>query len=178
MAPTLHLVRHAEGFHNLCEANHKIRDPLLTDKGKGQCAKLANDFPYHAAVDCIVASPLKRTIYTALLGFGDDLERQKLKIIALPELQETSNNPCDTGSDLAALAKEFEGKPVDLGLVQEGWNSKTGKWEPSSSAVEKRAREARQWLMARPEKDIVVVTHGTNTLSTSSTTTRTNICKP
>lgn len=48
------------------------------------------------------------------------------KIICIPEAQETSDVPCDTGSDPAVLKKEFvdRGLPVDLSLVHEGWNSK------------------------------------------------------
>lgn len=49
-----------------------------------------------------------------------------MKVIAIPEAQETSDVPCDTGSDPDVLKKEFEEKklPVDLSLVKEGWNSK------------------------------------------------------
>lgn len=49
-----------------------------------------------------------------------------MKIVALPEIQETSDVPCDVGSDLAVLRKEVEenGMPVDLELVGEDWNSK------------------------------------------------------
>lgn len=36
----------------------------------------------------------------------------------------------------------------------------TGKWAPTSEAINKRARELRRWLKARPEKEIVLVTHG------------------
>ncbi|KAK5123482.1 hypothetical protein LTR85_002520 [Meristemomyces frigidus] len=160
MAPTIHCVRHAQGYHNLSVANHTIHDPLLTPYGEEQCRDLAKQFPYHSAVDCVVASPIKRTMYTALLGFGKDIESKGLKVIALPELQETSDLPCDTGSSPAELAKELEGKPVDLSLVQQGWNNKRSRWAPTASAIEKRAKDARQWLLARPEKDIVVVTHG------------------
>lgn len=76
----------------------------------------------------VVASPLRRTIYTALLGFESDIKNNGLKIVALPEIQETSDVPCDTGSDLEALKKEVQEKelPVDLSLVEEGWNSKVG----------------------------------------------------
>ena len=81
-------------------------------------------------------------------------------IIALPELQEVSDYRSDTGSDVEVLQKEMQGKPVDLSLVPEGWNSKKGKWSPDSEAVEKRAKEARQWLKARPEREIVVTSHG------------------
>ncbi|KAG8532809.1 uncharacterized protein KY384_002687 [Bacidia gigantensis] len=146
-------------IHNLSVANHSIPDPDLTPFGEEQCRQLAQSFPDHDSIDLIVCSPLRRTIYTALLGFKQDIDRCG-KVIALPEAQETANVPCDTGSDLSALRKEMADKPVDLSLVMEGWNSKTDRWSPTATAIEKRAREARQWLKARPEKQIVLVTHG------------------
>jgi broad specificity phosphatase PhoE len=160
MGPTIHCVRHAQGYHNLSVQNHSMHDPQLTPTGEQQCRDLAKNFPYHDSVEAVVASPIKRTVYTALLAFGEDLEKKDLKVIALPELQETSDLPCDTGSDPDQLAKEFDGKPVDLSLVKPGWNSKRMKWAPSAKAIEARAREARIWLSQRPEKEIVVVTHG------------------
>lgn len=100
-----------------------------------------------------------------------------MRVVALPELQETSDLPCDTGSDVSVLEAEFgAGGVVDLGLVGEGWNGKVGRWSPAASAIEARAREARVWLrdLAREahtqggdgngdgdkDVDIVVVTHG------------------
>ncbi|RMY12133.1 hypothetical protein D0867_07864 [Hortaea werneckii] len=160
MTPRIHCVRHAQGYHNLSVANHSMRDPLLTPYGEEQCRDLARLFPYHDKIDAVVASPIRRTVYTALLGFGSDLDRKSLNVIAMPELQETSDLPCDTGSSPEDLAKEFDGKPVDLGLVQPGWNSKKMQWAANARSIEARARAARLWLMNRPEKDIVVVTHG------------------
>ncbi|KAL9116489.1 MAG: hypothetical protein Q9187_006985 [Circinaria calcarea] len=78
----------------------------------------------------------------------------------MPELQETSNLPCDTGSSREVLEREFGDKPVDFSLVHDDWNSNQGKFLPHAVAVEKRAEEVRQWLKARPEKEIVIVTHG------------------
>jgi hypothetical protein len=75
----------------------------------------------------MVASPLRRTIRTALLSFAPVFEAHKdFKLLLLPEAQETSDVPCDTGSDQAVLKKDFvdQGLPVDLSLVHEGWNSK------------------------------------------------------
>ncbi|GAB1731292.1 hypothetical protein NU195Hw_g767t1 [Hortaea werneckii] len=160
MTPRIHCVRHAQGYHNLSVANHSMRDPLLTPYGEEQCRDLARSFPYHDKIDAVVASPIRRTVYTALLGFGSDLDRKSLNVIAMPELQETSDLPCDTGSSPEDLAKEFDGKPIDLGLVQPGWNSKKMQWAANARSIEARARAARLWLMNRPEKDIVVVTHG------------------
>ena len=166
---TIACVRHAQGFHNLSTANHILPDPSLTPFGEEQCATLANSFPAHPEITHLVASPLRRTLYTALLSFPEAVARG-IKVIALPELQETSDLPCDTGSERAVLEKEFSDK-VDLNLVGEGWNSKKGKWSPAASAIESRARDARIWLQNLAEKHqeentdgrdihIVVVTHG------------------
>jgi broad specificity phosphatase PhoE len=168
MTPTLHCVRHAQGYHNLSVANHNLHDPLLTNFGEDQCRNLSRKFPNMRSVDLVVASPLKRTIYTALLAFEPVIKEKGLKVIALPELQETSDLPCDTGSSPELLAKEFEDKPVDLSLVKPGWDSKRMKWAPTSTAIEKRAGDARRWLMARPEKEIVVVSHGKRYAITSN----------
>lgn len=119
----------SQGYHNLTTANHSLPDPNLTPLGEQQCVELRDSFPYHAQIDLVTASPLRRTIYTALLGFEPVFKAKKdLKLIALPDAQETSDLPCDTGSDPDALKKEFEEKalPVDLSLVTDGWNSKVG----------------------------------------------------
>lgn len=132
---------------------------MLTPYGEVQCRELSHDFPYHNNIDLLVCSPLRRTIYTTLLAFGSEVERG-IKIIALPELQETSDIPCDTGSDVVILKQEMEGKAVDLSLLHEDWNSKKGRWTADASSIDLRAKIARQWLKDRPEKEIVVVTHG------------------
>lgn len=44
-------------------------------------------------------------------------------------MQETSDVPCDTGSDPDVLYKELveeKGLPVDLELLDESWNVKVG----------------------------------------------------
>ena len=155
----IHCVRHAQGFHNLSVANHSMPDPYLTPYGEEQCKQLAQNFPFHKSVGLLVASPLRRTIYTTLLGFTPEIGRG-MTVIALPEAQETADVPCDTGTDIGVLKEEMKSKPVDLSRVPEGWNNKVGRWAPTAGAIEKRAREVRQWLKARPEKEIVLVTHG------------------
>ncbi|RDL37050.1 Phosphoglycerate mutase-like protein [Venustampulla echinocandica] len=173
MAKTyLHLVRHAQGFHNLNAANHSLPDPDLTPLGEKQCETLSQIFPYHSKITHLIASPLRRTLYTALLSFPAAVKAGH-KLLAVPELQETSDLPCDTGSSPAALKAEFEGNPkwnVDLSRVQEGWNVKTGKYAPTASAISSRALEARLFLRSLASQSsqaasgedvhIVVVTHG------------------
>ncbi|RDW81207.1 uncharacterized protein DSM5745_04764 [Aspergillus mulundensis] len=102
-------------------------------------------------------------MYTALQSFGPVFKANPdMKLILLPDIQETSDVACDTGSDPSALRKEIEekGLPVDASLVHEGWNVKTGRYAPTNAAVGARARDARRWLKARPEKEIVMVSHG------------------
>lgn len=167
---TIHCVRHAQGYHNLTEANHELPDPDLTPFGVFQCKELQKTFPYHDRVTHLIASPMRRTIYTCLLGFEQEVKSGK-KVVALPELQETSDAPCDTGSDPSKLKAEFDSEPwrgdVDLSLVHEGWNNKSyyTKWAPEAHKIEARAKEARIWLRELGLKygedaDIVVVTHG------------------
>ena len=101
-------------------------DPSLTPLGEEQSQKLQKTFPHHDSVELLVSSPIRRALHTTLIGFESDV-RRGLRVIALPDIQETSDLPCDTGSDPGKLEEEFgkEGK-VDLSLVHEGWNVKVG----------------------------------------------------
>lgn len=136
---------------------------------------LRKSFPYHKNISLVISSPFRRTLYTAIHAFESSLTNGHCqpRIIALPEIQEASNLPCDRGSDVDKLRDEMEKNrvPVDLSLVEEGWNVKTAdsKWAPSSEALSRRAREARRYvrdqmveLLKRGEKDpeVVVVSHG------------------
>ncbi|KAK3295141.1 histidine phosphatase superfamily [Chaetomium fimeti] len=191
MPTYIHLVRHAQGFHNLCVANHQLPDPDLTPLGKEQCATLAKTFPFQSQLTHLVASPLRRTIYTCLLSFEPALQHLQQQqsqqqqttppnppaavVVALPELQEVSRFPCDTGSSPAALDAEFgPAGTVDLSLVRAvpDWNVKTGAspFAPVMARLEARARAARVWLRelgrrfeeVNPGVDahVAVVTHG------------------
>lgn len=166
----VHCVRHAQGYHNLNEENQKLPDPTLTPLGESQCQALRRVFPYYDKITHLVASPLRRTIYTCLLSFEAEVKSGK-KIVALPELQETSDQPCDTGSDPAKLQEEFGNSQwkgtVDLSLVHEGWNDKSAntRWASRGDKIEARARDARRWLRdlgmkSGRDAEIVVVTHG------------------
>ncbi|KAL8783781.1 MAG: hypothetical protein Q9213_004397 [Squamulea squamosa] len=159
MAPLIHLVRHAQAVHNLTTANHGMHDPKLTPHGENQCLELQSKFPYHDSIELLVCSPLQRTIQTTLLGFDPEISRG-VQCIALPEIQETSDLPCDTGSNIDVLKEKFKNKPLDLSLLREDWNNKKDRWAAEQEAIERRCCDARQWLRTRNEKAIVVVTHG------------------
>ncbi|KKY28139.1 putative phosphoglycerate mutase family protein [Diplodia seriata] len=171
MPPTLYLVRHAEGEHNV-NRRHHLRDPHITPLGHAQCAALRDEFADSEKVSAVLASPLKRTIQTATYCFGAALARPDVPFVLVPLAQEVAANPCDTGfpaDELRAALPEMVGPAtvgfdlgakVDFGLVEEGWNSKSGIYTPSFPAVERRAALLRAWLRARPEQNVVLVTHG------------------
>lgn len=164
--PTIHLVRHAQGFHNLNYENQQIPDPYLTPLGHEQCAELCASFPYHDRITHLVASPLRRTLVTCHESFQPAVKAGK-RVIAQPLFQETSSHPCDTGSEPEVIRAEY-GAWADFDLVEKGWNDKKSpgsKWAPRVSSLEERAREARVWLRELARKsgadaEIAVVTHG------------------
>jgi predicted Ser/Thr protein kinase len=95
------------------------------------------------------------------------------EILALPDIQETSEYPCDTGSELADLQRicDEAGWKVDLSLVRKGWNDKSwdGRWAPTARAIRARARDARRTIrekLAEMQKrgddspQVVLVSHG------------------
>ncbi|KAJ1325468.1 histidine phosphatase family protein [Microdochium nivale] len=168
MAPIIHLVRHAQGYHNVRLENEKLRDPDLTPLGKDQCAKLRESFPDHDKITQLVASPMRRTLYTCLYSFAPVVEagRPGSKVIALPEAQEVSLSDCDMGTDVDKLKAEF-GDKVDFSSVPAGWNDKSpeSKYYPTPEKLAARSREARLWLRDLADKlgqdaQIVLVAHG------------------
>jgi broad specificity phosphatase PhoE len=164
MAPTVHLVRHAQGYHNLCYENEFIPDPDLTPVGQEQCANLRAAFPYHDRLTHLIASPMRRTLQTCISTFGDG-PRAPYPIIALDTLQELADLPADTGSNKDKVAAEF-GDKADLSRVREGWNEKRSAespFEPTGEKIIARAREARRVIRevaGSGDDHVVVVTHG------------------
>lgn len=83
-----------------------------------------------------------------------------IKVEVLPELQESSAMPCDTGSTREELEAEEKFVGIDFSRCIEGWNSKKGKWAPDDLALRERAKVARNWLKGRNEDHVVAVLHG------------------
>jgi hypothetical protein len=101
-----------------------------------------------------------------------------MQILALPDAQETSSDPCDVGTDLPILSSLITSQDppwaVDLSLLTNNptWNHKSfhGRFSPHSDAIKARARAARLFLrekvatlMANEGRDdvqIALVSHG------------------
>lgn len=177
MPPIIHCVRHGQGFHNLGAGFYSLPDPRLTPLGEEQCEILRNtSFPDQSKVSLITASPLCRTLHSAVLTFSPALTSNGKcppQILALPDAQETSDAPCDVGSDpslLRGIVAE-NNWPVDLSLIKDGWNVKTleNRYSPHSGAIKARARDARILLRQKIRElvrngdidaQVILVTHG------------------
>ena len=154
-------LEHAEGHHQIPQdnPNNQIRDALLTDHGIEQAKDFCEKFPYHDNTDLLCASPLQRTIQTAQYAFAPEVQRGMI-ILTIPEAQEAQDDPANTGSPASQLLEIFKSDPVDLHLLYEDWYRKEGKNACEDHALRERARVLRKILRARPEENIVLVTHG------------------
>lgn len=119
-----------QGEHNKGGDAYLIPDPRLTEGGIKECQALEKKFPYQTSIDLIVVSPLRRTIQTAFYSFQPAIKRG-VRVVALAELQETSDVACDTGSNVTDLKREFSAQQsvsgtsvVDFSQVPEDWNKK------------------------------------------------------
>ncbi|KAK3988944.1 phosphoglycerate mutase-like protein [Cladorrhinum sp. PSN332] len=169
---TIYLLRHAESVHNVTK-DFSIRDPGLTDLGKTQASALRTTraFPASDSIGLILSSPLTRTIETTLAAFGETIAKndRATKLVFEPLLQERSDLPCDTGSELSVLQERFPGLGFDAEVLKEGWWVKEAKTAADDAAVAGRAAEVRKKLLGYAREleekegdkvDIVVVTHG------------------
>ncbi|KAK4119265.1 phosphoglycerate mutase-like protein [Parathielavia appendiculata] len=163
MPPTLILVRHAQALHNV-DKDYTLHDPELSELGRKQCAELKEQLipriPKNLDVGLIIVSPMKRTLETALLAFGELIDRG-IPIVAHAGWQETSAKPCDVGSPLASLPPLFP--QVDFSHVDPVFPDKTSPagafYRYSRQAVVHRGQTVLRELRDRPEKAVIVVSH-------------------
>ncbi|GAB7340969.1 hypothetical protein MBLNU457_7307t1 [Dothideomycetes sp. NU457] len=158
MPPLLHIVRHGQGYHAIKPEGHNVPDPELTPQGVAECDQLRSRFQRHDSVELLVASPMRRTLRTCLDAFAPCVERG-LKIIAQPYAQEITANPSDTGTDIATLKTLFDGS-IDWSECFDGWDEKKGEMATDVTVTKARAAKLRRWIRDRPEKEVVLVTHG------------------
>ncbi|UKZ91451.1 uncharacterized protein TrAFT101_006429 [Trichoderma asperellum] len=177
MEPIIYLVCHAEAEHNVT-TDFSQRDPPLTLAGFQQASSLVDTFPEPSSIAIVLTSPLKRALATTIAGFshilaldvvGNSREIRSAKLIIDRDLQESSDLPCDTGSERAVLEKLFPN--VDFSMLGEHWFAKTSMYAADEDSVVLRASTFREklWNIAESvradqpsfssQRAIVVVTH-------------------
>ncbi|KAK5994925.1 putative phosphatase SPAC5H10.03 [Cladobotryum mycophilum] len=168
MPPTIVLIRHAQGLHNVDNNSpqaYEIRDPPLTDLGMQQCAELRKSLlERFSSVQnvAIISSPMRRTLQTALLSV-DWLTDRGVRIEADADWQENSDKPCDTGSPIPSLELDFPASIVDFAAAGLVWPDKTSPsaetYACTRGSVLRRGRRCLEKLHRRPEELIFVFSH-------------------
>ncbi|KAI0471352.1 histidine phosphatase superfamily [Xylaria cf. heliscus] len=161
MAPTIHVIRHAEALHNATD-NYEIHDPELTELGYQQCEALAAELADLGEVELVFASPLQRAIQTALATF----KNYSKHIALLPDLQEYDLLPPSIGSSPDELFQKYGPDRLDYSFLAQDWTDKSphSRYAPKFTAA--RARSARLFLRSVAQKyrdtdaNIFVVSHG------------------
>ncbi|KAI1439228.1 histidine phosphatase superfamily [Xylaria sp. CBS 124048] len=162
MTPTIHVIRHAEAAHNAYFENI-MQDPLLSERGRDQCRKLASDFSeLSGEVVCVLASPMRRTVETALAVF-EPYTRSK-KIVLLPEVHEHRRARNEEAPSQADLEAHFGQSCLDFSLIQP--EGKSGNAAAPERTMIVRAQTIRLHIRAiaqswrESDAHIVLVSHG------------------
>ena len=99
---------------------------------------------------------MRRTLQTARIGLQWLIERG-VPVQPRGEWQENSDSPCDTGTAITTIAREFP--EFNFSAVFPEYPTKSGRWAFTQEAVLRRAIDCRRWLKSRPERVIAVVSH-------------------
>lgn len=159
---TVYLLRHGHSvFQTEFEATGKdpgIIDAGLSELGREQVGGIAKDASLQR-FDLIVTSPLTRTIETAL---GVAANQPDTPIFVHPLVRERLSDSCDIGRGASELSARYPS--LDLSHLAETWWH-TGPEDDRGIPVESREALAervvlfREWLTARDEQNIVIVSH-------------------
>lgn len=180
MLGRVHLVRHAEGLHNL-RNDITIVDAPLSQRGFDFAEDLGQQFvrEHSNSVGAIISSPLRRTLQTSLTAFTRILDTSQYPensnlgvgngaMLSLDaNLQEITDLPCNNGSPKVKLVAEFPRLSSEIERLNPNWHIKAGNRSPlpqdlaqRSAMILKQLRETLAKLEDRPgDNDIIVVTH-------------------
>jgi broad specificity phosphatase PhoE len=163
---TILCIRHGESTFNAAWRVSPV-DPLhfdapLSDLGRSQVAQ-ARPAIARYPVEVVLTSPLTRALQTAHGLF--DRHPSAPRIEVTPLLRERVENSCDIGRAPAALAAEFP--LIDLSRLDDEWWHKEGQADARGicvepvAAVQARVAQFKDELLARPERLVALVGHGT-----------------
>lgn len=163
MPPTLILIRHAQALHNVA-GDWSFRDPKLSELGEEQSRELHESLKASktgSEVELIVVSAMRRTLQTATIGL-DWLIKKGIEVMPDANWQENADKPCDTGSHIGVMEKEFP--EYDFSIVDPNYPDKTTNLSQNPYAFTEKAILARgqtclKALYSRPEKVVAVVSH-------------------
>lgn len=162
MTRTIHLIRHAQSMFNAAYAERPV-DPMIFDAPLSPLGlrqvEASRETARRLPCDIVITTPFTRALQTTVGLFGD------LHPIHVEHRhREHQAHSCDMGRSPALLAKDFPS--LSFAHLDDPWWHHEGA-DANGVAVEPmplfdaRVSTFREWLIARPEKAIVVVGHGT-----------------
>jgi broad specificity phosphatase PhoE len=163
---TVLCIRHGESTFNAAWRVNAI-DPLhfdapLSDLGRSQVAQARSALAGYP-VEVVLTSPLTRALQTAHGLFDGHPNAPRMEVA--PLLRERVENSCDIGRPPAALAAEFPA--IDVSKLDETWWHKEGHADARGICIEPvavvqgRVARFKAELLARPERVVALVGHGT-----------------
>eukprot|EP01052_Picozoa_sp_SAG31_P001282 SAG31_NODE_43_length_31224_cov_10.112578_9_plen_335_part_00 len=172
----VHFIRHGQAKHNaasllpgaICDCRQPggskgacpynqdaVLDAALTEAGTQQAAAL-QAMTEKVGVELIVVSPLRRAVQTALLAFHHP-DGFRCSMVAVEACREKSGmHLCDRRRPTLHIMKEF--RRLDVSELSETdllWTQE----RENAESVEDRCEQFLEWLQAREEESIAVVTH-------------------
>lgn len=148
------LVRHAESewnrHYSRTRIDPNIPDPALTEAGRGQAEKLAEQLAA-AGIARLVASPYRRTLETATIV----AQALELKITIEPLVRERCVFSCDLGTPKSQLMGLWP--ELDFGHLEELWWGRPAESEASLGQRCAAFRAKTERLADRHE--VAVITH-------------------
>jgi len=159
---TLYLVRHGESTANHAVKNgvssaYLLTDAALTESGENQARAISTAVALEGQPrpELLLVSPLRRTMQTAVLGFGEAVPH-----LLRPDIQETGNTPADRGDPKlgAALVREhgWASYAESYAALPAEWAVKGAGWKASAR---RRFQALLEFVAGRPERSIAIVAH-------------------
>jgi broad specificity phosphatase PhoE len=173
----IHMVRHAQGTHNVEENYNDLihLDARLTEKGMDQCHGLSqriSDTILPTSEITVVTSPLTRCVQTALQSFPQLTDAKHVEFLAHEGIRETVNFSCDRRRTIQEISNEFprvdfQHCQQDADTIWDNYDDRLGQeWEKCRESSElvvvvQRARACFQWILDDLDHtpQVVVCTH-------------------
>lgn len=136
-----------------------LTDARLDDTGRTQAATLGDRIKEaRIVVDAVLVSPLTRTLETATLMFQD--EKHRPPFIAVELCREAhGGHPCDQRRPVSVVKPEFGHVDFSgVGTDEDTWHNPERRETVREVSI--RCDKFLTMLRARPERNIVVVSHG------------------
>ncbi|CAK9020985.1 Probable phosphatase SPAC513.02 [Durusdinium trenchii] len=154
-AKLIHVIRHGEAQHNVNDKFLLKHDTKLTKRGQRQAKSLHKLLPKLKPQVAVSSAVLRALQTTRGIGFAGPT-------VVSPEAREVggwpANSPIESKEALSCeLASQF-GR-YDWSLVAGPQRSDTMRWEPESE-IKDRAKRLSRFLERRPEKSLLLVSHG------------------